>query len=136
METFKVSTDSWHYKFLTKTGDSRYDIKYGCKDFCSYWRKVFFRGVVTLVVVALATILTGLYLNGLVFHTSNTLIGTGIVLGVIASGIATLVIIDLLQDKMRERARENEGKPAGLIKTKYRSFKDKYCPMVEIVEND
>jgi hypothetical protein len=158
MDAFKVKKDSWHYRFNRyvekKTGaiDAEKTIQ-SRRDFCSYWRHTMINGL--WVVMGLAMIASVLFLvfgmiTGMMqvgFLASLKIIG--ILIGMAITLIVIAVVVGFLMEKVITGLSRLFGKGSdatvrvytpkpikskkepGMIKTKYKSWKGQYCPMVE-----
>jgi len=152
MNAFKISHNSWHFKLIkwsklspwTNFGDyaTRFDIemfyKYLPEDFCTYWKMFLFGILKILFHTALAVgIIT---LIGFTFFVSiSTLINDPVSffigLGIITVPLGFLMFVAFLINYIdRTRGRNMKFKEDGLIVTRYKSFKEKYCPMVQYDE--
>lgn len=150
MKSFSVNTNSWHYKLnirMTKTNDmlshSNYAEKYvKSKDnFCSYWRmtlwSVFKISVAFSFIATVAFFLMYvIYLYGyaLIFNTSEALVGTGVVIGLIATIVGFVALGATLDSRKRAKLKKilEEGETeTSLAKAKYSTWKDGICIPVE-----
>jgi Na+/H+ antiporter NhaA len=124
---FRVRRTSWHYKLL------RFFVCEIPEDFCSYWRKI--TGVFLMCLIGTGLVSTMLFyllvvpyilaehwLDGLIFQV--------LVAAVVGAVVGLVYLIVLFVSWL-----DNYEPPQnpGLVRMKYRSWKDKYCPMVEIV---
>lgn len=127
----KLRKNSWYDRIVTVYGcRDPWFIENGSVDFCEYWRSfilgclviaaISFVGALTSVVLVLFPILAILvYINTGVFLLGN-FVGIGIV-------SCTLIGLFLSSPYV------TKGVP-NIIKIKYHSYKEKYCPLVEYGE--
>jgi hypothetical protein len=141
MDAFVVTQDSWHFRFnvfiLRKLGCSKWyatDSVKDRKDFCSYWRLTIL-SVMGTAFVLLIFGLVGAFLSFLGFHfviafmssPESYLIGVAAAFGMGAFFWVTGKFFDFIST----RRGAMKSKEPGMIKTKYKSWKEQYCPMVE-----
>lgn len=138
MENFKVSKDSWHFK-VAGWGHADRSLFWYPKDFCSYWRTVVLK---LLFAFILTTFVSYVFASpfGLLYDwwmgnelSDDSWWSGGVAVLVIgftlAIGAGAAVVIRNLAEKSSRR--RSSPKPPSLLKTKYRSWKEKYCPLVE-----
>jgi hypothetical protein len=141
MTPFTVKTNSWHYK-LAKFG--KYDAHYGDHDICAYMRRVLFGlfGVIVLTVIGICFAGSSCFYIGLTFYALYKLI-FGIALDPVdwvliglptAVGISNAIPV-IIRRLQRKRSYFPTPEP-GFVKTAYRSWKDKYCVKLKIVDDD
>jgi hypothetical protein len=144
MNTYKINTSSWHYKLVNEVLHDACDRR----DFCSYWR-----GVVISVLIVLA----GVSLFGLAFFMMLAMpLYTFFQIYVMGHGydlffvifpwvLWSLIGLSYIGTKRKERriqkrqAWNKMGYPdpdpqPGLLAMWYQSYKGKFCPMVEFVD--
>jgi len=150
MKAFSVNKNSWHYKLnvrMAKTNerlnrdDNAEKFVQSKDNLCSYWRMTLWSSfkiaVATAFVIGLVCfIMVMLYNMGyaLMFHTTQSLIGVGIVLALIAT-IVGIVTLSTRLDR-RKNAKLNkilyEGETeTSLAGAKYSSWKNGVCVPVE-----
>lgn len=137
MTNFKVSKNSWHYKFQDFFGL----MPWRRRDFCSYWRG--FIGAV-LFVGLLLTLLSGIvffsYLTGddLFGDKFNIVLTTFFGFLAVASVPALILglafIFYLLHHYIIDVPTKLVEKEGTIFNVKYKSWKEKYCPMVEFID--
>lgn len=130
MNKFKIRTNSWHYKLLQTWGTSHYEID-RMMNFCSYWRKVVGCMIMTAIVLGFIALLAGLMIYAIVTAPIQSMGITLATIGILAACVGcTYGSIKVSQSF--NSAYENSD---SLIMTKYRSFKEKYCPMIEVSDD-
>lgn len=154
MEKFEIKTSSWHFRLIEKMGKRSEVISPMTDkprvDFCQYWRLIV-KSILKLILEALLAIaltvmfvFTPLYLLYLAVFGSmtNGQQALGFFYLVFYTYFALSAAWFFTKEKIRERRKakgDNEKKPVikpdGLLVTKYKSFKDKYCPMIEVVDD-
>lgn len=129
MNNFTSSPESWHYKMVDAQRIS-FDKFQMPKDFCTYWRWFtvrLFRNIFlgAFVIVVLFGMALGLWELCIViwYNPMQSVITTG----VIVFFVALLAFSLWALHTFRTRA----GKSDGILATKYKSVKGKYCPMME-----
>ena len=150
MKTFSVDKNSWHYKLnvkMVKTNerlnrDNRAETYVQSKDnLCSYWQMTLWSVFKVAVAVSFFIFLVGFILFALynlgyafMFHTTNALIGTGILL----AGVTTVTGIVYLMTWISRRKTEKLNKilfdgetETSLTKAQYSSWKNGVCVPVE-----
>ena len=139
MNNFVVNKNSFHYKlnYFMKTTVGNLDkrmFEYRLpSDFCSYWRMTFFSAfwlvVLTLVIGLLSTALVSQVVTNPI---TSLIVVSSILLfiGFIFSLVYGYDYFKTLAENRRER-REKNNIPDGIIVTKYKSWKQRYCPRVE-----
>lgn len=130
-----IRKNSWHYIYADR-GSVEYKIRFDRPiDFCSYARSVMLGLVRTLLVYGFAmvpfVILVdfGAWLLAYIVTGHNPGVGFGPVavcgVGIFALGYLLVWAVHLAMRSMPPRE-------PGFVATAYRSWKDKYCPIVEI----
>lgn len=145
MNTFKINTNSWHYKFQ----DTMETYPNTRTDFCSYWRGLvwaFFK--VVFAIVAVTAFLVGV---GVVSHVIGYLLlaliyhdfletTAGFVVSMLIGIVVTAIIaaIPFVWDHYKKRWKETKNiavqSQPSILKTKYRAWKDKVCYKVEFID--
>jgi len=125
MNTFKIKTNSWHYRMLKIFHDDW--LIQNRKDFCSYWRMWFFTALVAGILSIIAAIIATGAIIAAFTHPGEVAGGALFVIGIFTFVFAIFVGIE----KTKEKINNTTEAEAGLILTKYRAFKGKYCPKVE-----
>lgn len=139
MNNFVVNKNSFHYKLncFMKTTVGNVDkrqLEYRLpRDFCSYWRMTFFSALwLTLLFLLVGLLATAIISQVIIAPlTSAIVVGSG--LAIVGFVIAMVYLMEYLKDST-ERKREHREKnniPDGIVATKYKSWKQKYCPRVE-----
>ena len=129
MEAFKVYKDSWHYKLITKADP--YDLP---KDFCAYWRKVVLLCTGLALGISLASIILFTAFYALVVDPIAVIATILIITLIYTAGSIVSRIILYFSDNKKVTTKINSPKQPSLLMVKYRSWKQKYCPMVEYEE--
>lgn len=138
-DDFVVNRKSLHYKLnlfiRTKIGpnDRYYFETRGLpQDFCLYWRMTFF----SALWFVLLTLFVGLIVSGIVYQVvTQPLVSAGVV-GILIGVILFLFVLCCATEYLKQvKAARREHKvanniPDGIIVTKYKSWKQKYCPSV------
>lgn len=128
MNKFVVNKNSWHYRFLRFMGNTEWDMS-KVYDFCSYWRKFIFTSILAIFIVLFVGLILSLILAALIINPVKTIITIVAVASII--GVVFLVIGGaIFASKKTKEALYSES----LIGTKYKSWKAKYCPMIEYKE--
>lgn len=150
MEKFVIKRDSWHFKFLRWAKDAKkkpnsFEERLP-RDFCSYWNSIIGYMIMTVVaslmlgVFVISVLMITVFLALVVYTMLNYI---AVVLGATGTTHIALYSFGILffcigaffaAKKLILKARDNylhEEKTPGLIKTKYRSWREKYCPMIE-----
>ena len=141
IESYKPNKKSWHYRVAKRASGGNMPV-----DFCQYWRTIF------LIVISTGSIGTflsyvvvgwfyGLYLlffNSKLFEDENWW-DLGFFLGsmlICASLLFSLVwlLVKGYGEIFGKKRQNYVAKPPGLINTKYRSIKYKFCPRVDYSE--
>ena len=153
MEKVTVNKSSWHYRLNTwilREDNMLPDeidnyMKYN-SNFCAYWRMTIWNvckiSFWTAVLVAiLGAICIGVYKLAMFFFTQpsteilTVLTSIALLLGIVGLvGLVALFFgsIEKSKRKRREIARGDYVEPQpGLLKTKYKTWKQKICPMIE-----
>ena len=153
MKTFSVNKNSWHYKLnvsMAKTNerlkrDDRAELFVQSKDnLCSYWQMTLwssfkFAVAASFVIFVIGFILFGLYNLGyaFIFHTTQTLIGTGLGIAFIATIIGIVMLSNWMEKRKNEKLSKilNDGETeTSLAGAKYSSWKSGVCVPVEFKE--
>jgi hypothetical protein len=125
LHTFKVATNSWHYKLLTKANRS-----YTPKDFCSYWREVVIVIVMCILFIFMLLPLVGFFIFWSVWSLIYEPMGILLLLGVMLIFICVSTFVGWLFARV-DKSYDDEPKQPPLLATKYHSWKHKYCPAIE-----
>lgn len=147
MKDFDVSRSSWHWRMNRAVFSGSYRNTMSA-NFCWYWRMtmwgifhVLFNVGFYLVVAFVLSLLTALagtsIAHAFMADFSGTAIYVGKIIGFVVGLFAGLFAIGWSANKYSAHVREQQADPnykPGLVKTKYRAFKDKYCPAVNIVD--
>lgn len=137
MNAFKVNRDSWHYKTISMTKDPHDRIGYWRErweptDFCSYWRAFAFSILKIVFIVGFITAFIAFFLvvawTLITAMIANPAGGFGVI-GFFALIFGTLYGTRRLY--VWNKTRERTVREPGIIATKYKSWKESYCPMVE-----
>ena len=150
MKTFTVNKDSWHYKLnfeMCKTNDRLYKPELVHKfimskdNLCSYWRMTLWGMFKVAVVVAFALTVAAsisfmIYLYGyaLMFHTTEALVGTGVVVSLLVIIVSIVSIHVWFEERKRIKLNKilNDGETeTSLAKAQYSSWKSGVCVPVE-----
>lgn len=150
----KVSKNTWHYT-LFAMGDSGFDYRSDWRvgsptDLCNYIRKMFLGFLVSLLSVLIGVMLSlvildapvslMLYLltdNNLIFFVGEGSFMIGAVLySIFILGFLIWFLFDYLGLRIPEPVKKSVSKSESLklIKTGYKSFKDKTCVLIEVKE--
>lgn len=128
MNTFKPNKNSWHYRVLHWFHAGEWNMP---RDFCSYWRHIVLLGVGAAFlawVLASPIVVWFMGLPGsdeLGLRMIPFLVFCAGVFVAVLGGLAWAVV------EIQERfPRKHSEKPDGLLKTRYKAWKSKYCPMV------
>jgi len=143
---FVVKKNSWHYNILyfrfvkvNKYGINYFNEYVIPRDFCTYWRLVFTTIVGSIMVTAaISIIIAGLSLliyNNLFPSLVTIGIAVGIILAIVLSVALVETITRYLKKRVASKLTENTPKADGLFTTKYKSWKQKYCPKIVLEEN-
>lgn len=136
MSKFVVNKNSWHFKLQDATGT----IPQIRRDFCSYWRGT----ILSLFIVAII-VFTILFSLSLCFVIGDGIFGeyfsddiVGRILSLL-SGVAftasIMIFVVFISSMPTYRAEEGKKDPSIFV-VKYKSWKEKYCPTVEFVDNE
>lgn len=139
MNNFIVNKNSFHYKlnyFMKCRMGSQNPWQFEDRlpaDFCSYWRMTFFSALwLTIFLLGVGLLATAITIQVITAPlVSAIVVGSG--LAIVGFIIAMLYLSEYLKDSA-ERKREykkTNNIPDGIITTKYKSWKQKYCPRVE-----
>lgn len=150
MKTFSVNKDSWHYRLnvrMAKTNERLSRDNYAEKfvqskdNFCSYWRMTLWSMFKVAVSVSFAgvAIFGVLYLlygfgYAFIFHTTQALVGTALVFGVIGVLVGMFAVSTWLDKRKKQKldAILYDGETeTSLAKAKYSSWKGGICLPVE-----
>lgn len=139
METFKIKRNSWHYWLMTDIFPISESTIQNSMDFCSYWRGVVFRlfGIVlAFVITNLVFLIVGVAFTSDFGWSLNLFLSWLLGFGLISSFILALFLVFLIVyfsleviDYLEENKKEREP---GLIRMKYLSWKEKFCPAIEV----
>ncbi len=116
-----INKKSWHYRFLANW---QYDMP---KDLCSYVRALVGKLLFTATLVILAGAIVGLMAKD--WQHALPALGICILLValIVGAGFGGQYVADCISNKCTE---------PGIISTYYKSFKEKYCPMITYVDSD
>ena len=141
IESYKPNKKSWHYRVAKRASGGNMPV-----DFCQYWRTillfVIFTGSIgTFLSYVVVGWFYGLYLlffNFNLFEDGNWW-ALGFFLGsmlIYASLLFSLVwlLVKGYEEIFEKRRQNYVAKPPGLINTKYRSIKYKFCPIMDYSE--
>lgn len=133
MHEFIVSKSSWHYR-IARLFNSEYHIRY--MNFCQYWRHLIFGSIIITVLSAGALFLISMFLYGLYWMiadpSSEVAMLMYILFFILFIGFSIFMIIVAIEKLFgRGYLKVSEN---NIIKVKYRSWKEKYCPMIRIEE--
>lgn len=159
VEKVVITKDDWHFKWLkfvhfvrvetatdwTKwTEREGYGIKHfihGPKSICPYfwllmWSFVCVMGATAVALGLLFLLLWGIGLLAvfIAHNLTDTLIGVGFVLGVVAVVLTFIYLVNLLGNYINSRRNRyyyKEPRKPGIFKTYIKSKKEKVCPLVE-----
>ena len=102
-------------------------------DFCSYWRMTFFSALwLTIFLLGVGLLATAITIQVITAPlVSAIVVGSG--LAIVGFIIAMLYLSEYLKDSAERKReyKETNNIPDGIITTKYKSWKQKYCPRVE-----
>lgn len=139
MNVFVVNKKSLHYRFnylmkvkLGSSTDWLFENRLPT-DFCSYWRMTFLHFLLASLLVAGFSIVLGMLIVTAIQNPVSFGITTGIILLIIGSFVGVVVGLHYLADVSRNRKeyKQKNNIPDGIVTTKYKSWKQKVCPMVE-----
>lgn len=134
MKEFRVNRNSWHYKMIADDDWKRWPAVHEAKDFCTYWRRVIgyllIFGVLSGLRVGGLCAIIGWIGYGLLFQTKPFLIGFGFLLAMFALAYS-VVLLFVGFNKIKEKFNSEES----IIGTKYRSWKERYCPKIVYEES-
>jgi hypothetical protein len=139
MNNFIVDKNSFHYKlnYFMKTQIGNIDkrqFEYRLpSDFCSYWRMTFVSAFWLIIFVVVIVLLTTALVVQVATNPVMSLIVVGILLlfiGLVFSSIYSYDYLKTLAENRRIR-KEKNNIPDGIVATKYKSWKQRYCPRVE-----
>lgn len=139
MSNFIVNKKSFHYRlnsFLKRTllGQNLWNFESKLPtDFCSYWRMVVINSIISLITISLISLILIALIMKIVEEPIGFIIGFGGVVGVVALIIGWVYMFHWIKDTIRASndRKRRENIPDGIIKTKYKSWKQKYCPSIE-----
>lgn len=127
MNKFKINSNSWHFKFNVWFGDI-YAVQKR-RDFCSYWRLTARNVVFTTL---MGSFVAFLLIMGVVLSVQNPLDAVAVVGMIIASlGFIAAVMWAINRLSIRRQRIRDENRAPGIIKTKYMSWKERHCPLIE-----
>lgn len=130
---FDIDRFAWHYTLT----HSFYSFEQGHnepRNFCEYWQKFMLAslswiGIGSGVIAAIS----GLGYGAFMFLTNISAAGPPtlviILLGLLIWGFEKIIKIAIA--KIKGQKRKNVAKKPGIIRTKYKSWKKSYCPMVK-----
>ena len=134
MKPFVINRNSWHYE-LNKNffQEYQYSMERNWEpyhsDFCSYWRATIFR----VIFAGFFALFAVSFLSVVGAGTYQYPIEALMIFGGIIGGIAFLVLVFFVLEKLKKRKDDND-KPESLLVQKYRAHKSKICPMVDFKE--
>lgn len=148
MKTLTFNINSWHARFIDHHHGNVSLEHYGNLDICRYTR-LFFEALASCIIGwSLITLFSFLavhavfgvifsLMNGMWIFTPAGAFGAIITLVILAI-IGAVVAYDWIQGYMYERRchREENNLPDSFVVNAYKSFKDKYCVRVKIVDPD
>ena len=142
IESYKPNKKSWHYRVVKRASGGNMPL-----DFCQYWRTIF---LIVIFTGSIGTFLSyvvvgwfyGLYLllfNFKLFEDGNWwyfgfLLGSMFIYVSLLSSLLIWLLVKGYEKIFEKRRRNYVAKPPGLINTKYRSIKYKFCPRVDYSE--
>ncbi len=149
MDTFNVSSKSWHYRLATTYGfETQFDISNNNVDICSYSRSVVF-GTISALLLTAAGVMIGapvsqvlLWLGVCVVNNSfvDPLNARMIAVGMVEIlGVSLYVVLSSLYKVIKKvskkfpRKEKQETSPSFVVQA-YHSFKDKYCVKVKQID--
>lgn len=137
MTNFKVSKNSWHYKYQDFFGL----MPHRRKDFCTYWRGFIIANLfVALILVlisgtAFISYLAGDDLFGDKFNIVLTTFFGFLAVTALPTAIFGLAFIFyMLHYYIIDVPTKLVEKEGTIFNVKYKSWKEKYCPMVEFID--
>lgn len=142
-DVFKVKKSSWHYKIVSM---DRPDFVVEDMNFCQYWRSVIFNILAyagsSLLFIALIILLSysigGLVLGVEEFGTMfvlSTLIGFATIFIISSSVYLIVEAFRYFKERVSNKSKKthiNKEKEPGLIAMRYQSWKNKFCPAIEL----
>lgn len=138
MDKWQISKTDQSFEFI-----NRYDSTYGIGDFCSWYRKVM---IISAMLLFLGVIggLAGWFLLAPLWLGIFTLFGWPlgefmIPVSAIELSIGTIVgILYTIRAGWRALTGWADNRPVnstpGIVRTYYKSFKGKFCPLIEIID--
>lgn len=142
-DTSIINKTSFHYKFnkfmktkIGNTPDWLFDERLP-KDFCSYWRMTLLNSVLGLLLFTTGAFIASAFVAGFISDPLGVIGVFAVILAMVAIPAGLFVGGYYLREYIKTRAaiREDYNKahniPDGIIKTKYKSWKHKFCPKVE-----
>jgi hypothetical protein len=134
MKPFIINRNSWHYKLASK--GKYWDVLGEPTDFCSYWRIVMFGLLEYLVLVAFLSLIVLFMAVSFYVNPVSTTIGLVAIFSIIFGvfGFHKLVIFLKENKQKHDYDVAFNRKQEGLLRMKYRSWKEKICPKVEYNE--
>lgn len=139
MDSFKVKTNSWHYRFLTFMDQTPQKT---CGDFCSYWRLFIAMACVFAFLVAVGcALVVGTILGPIwTLFSYYALDGqslTWTMAGVFIWSVVFFVCAGKNFGAWCQRRHDNAlRREPGLFITRYRSWKEKFCPAIEYLSDE
>lgn len=136
MKPFVINRNSWHYKlnagFLNDSAwrMDRWERRHS--NFCSYWRATIIRVAALIILASLFLGLLFVLGANLYLHPLEGLIFVAAL--VVSLGLIGGVILFLGWLEKRKENQETSDKPESLFVQKYRTHKQKICPVVEFKE--
>jgi hypothetical protein len=127
MSEFVVRRASWHYRLLSFAGYTAGYIK--GMNFCQYWRSVAGWLLVYFIFVSFVSGFGFVIVYALINSPSTLFLSLGMLLVVVSFAIG---LVYVLTDGLPQFLEHLSKKEPGLIRTKYRSWKDKYCPAIRV----
>lgn len=145
MTKFVVNKNSWHFKLQDAMGT----IPQIRRDFCSYWRgTILSLFLVALIVIMFLSSLSLCFVIGdgifgkyfsdnIVGNILSFLSGIAFMASIIIFVVLIATMPTYISKKISDKVREETGKEEpSIFVVKYKSWKEKYCPMVEFVDNE
>lgn len=144
MNTYKINTSSWHYKLVNEVLHDAFDRR----DFCSYWRGVVIAVLITILLLTMSlvafSILVAMPLYTLfqIYVIGHGYDFTFAVVPWLFWSICGFGYIRSERKKRKQQSRQAWNKMGypdpdpqpGLLAMWYQSYKGKFCPMVEFVD--
>lgn len=139
MSNFVVNKKSLHYKVnlfarTTLMPDSKYYFEtYKLpKDFCSYWRMTFFSVLYIFFLFTVASLLLMFFGFNAVTNPIPFFTTIAAVVLVFAMAIGLVYLKEMMDDRKQRRLefKKENNIPDNIVVTRYKSWKEKYCPSV------